>query len=139
MKPGDKVKVHYTGTLEDGTVFDSSEGKDPLEFMIGHNQVIAGFENCVKEMRLDEEKTITIPPKDAYGEKIDNLVRELPKNKMPADMKIEVGARLFVSSPAGNHIPAVVSEIKENSMMVDFNHPLAGKKLAFKIKVVEVN
>jgi len=137
MKPGSKVKVHYTGTLNDGTVFDSSEGKQPLEFTIGNNQVIPGFENGVKDMKLNDEKIIKINPKDAYGEKSDQLIVSVPKNKFPPN--IEVGGMLLLKGPQGERIPASVKEITDDSVVVDLNHPLAGKELNFKVKVVAVN
>ena len=137
MKPGSKVKIHYTGSLSDGTVFDSSDGRDPLEFTIGEKEVIPGFEDAVLKMKLNEEKTITIQPKDAYGEKNEQLVREMPKDKFPPEMK--EGANLVLKSPTGQQIPAVVSQIKENAVVLDFNHPLAGKELTFKIKLMEIN
>ena len=138
MKPGTKVKVHYTGTFDDGKVFDSSEGKEPLEFTIGESQVIAGFENGVKDMKLDEEKTIKIKPEEAYGERHQQLIVKIPRDKFPAELNIEVGGRLVLKSPEGQNIPAVVSEVKKDVVVIDLNHPLAGKELTFKIKVVEV-
>ena len=137
MNPGSKVKVEYTGTLDDGTVFDSSEGREPLEFTIGGNQVIPGFENQIKEMKLNEEKTFKIKPSDAYGEKNEQLIREIPRGKFPPE--IEVGGRLVLKSPEGQQIPAVVTEIKDDSVVIDLNHPLAGKELTFKVKVVGIN
>ena len=138
MKPGTEVKVHYTGTLDDGSVFDSSEGKEPLEFTIGQNQVIAGFENGVKDMKLDEEKTVKINLEQAYGQKMNQLIMQVPRDKFPAELNIEVGGRLVLKSPEGQNIPAVVSEVKKDVVVIDMNHPLAGKELTFKIKVVEV-
>ncbi len=137
MKQGDKVKLHYTGTLDDGSIFDSSEGKEPLEFTIGENQVIKGFEEGVKDMELDEEKTITIKAKDAYGEKQEELIKSVPKDKFPKE--IEAGARIILKSPDGQQIPALISEVNEHSVVLDLNHPLAGKELTFKIKVVGIN
>ena len=137
MKPGDKVKVHYTGTLDDGSVFDSSDGKEPLEFTIGEGQVIAGFENAVKDMELNQEKTIKIKHEEAYGEKHDNLLVKIPRDKFPP--QIEVDGRLILKGPDGQHIPAIVSEVKDDLVTIDLNHPLAGKDLTFKIKVIEVN
>ena len=137
MKPGDKVKVHYTGTLDDDSVFDSSEGREPLEFTIGENQVIKGFEDGVKNMKLNEEKTIKIKPADAYGEKNEQLIRSVPREKFPPE--VQVGGHLVLKGPEGQSIPAVVSEIKDDSVIIDLNHPLAGKDLTFKIKVVAVN
>lgn len=136
MKPGDKVKVHYTGTLNDGKVFDSSEGKEPLEFTIGENQVIPGFENGVKEMKLNEEKTIKINPKDAYGEKNEQLIVAVPRDRFPPE--IEVGGRLILKGPQGQQIPAQITEVKDNRVTIDLNHPLAGKELNFKVKVVGI-
>ena len=137
MKPGTKVKVHYTGTISDGTVFDSSEGKEPLEFTIGENRVIAGFENGIKEMKLNEEKTIKIPAKEAYGEREEELVTKVPKDKFPPE--IQVGGQLLLKGPEGQRIPAAIKEIKDNEVIIDLNHPLAGKELNFKVKVVGIN
>ena len=137
MKPGDKVKIHYTGTLNDGTVFDSSEGREPLEFTIGENQVVPGFENEVKEMKLNEEKTFKINAKDAYGEKNKELMREIPRSKIPGEMKIEAGAHLILKAPNGQQVTAVVSEVKDDVIVIDLNHPLAGKELTFKVKLLE--
>ena len=137
MKPGDKVKIHYTGTLSDGEIFDSSEGKDPLEFTIGNGEVISGFENGIKDMKLNEEKTITIKPEDAYGESIKELIRDIPRDKFPP--KIDVGGRLVLKSPEGQSVPAIIIGVKQDAVTIDLNHPLAGKDLTFKIKVVGVN
>lgn len=137
MKPGSKVKVHYTGTLNDGTVFDSSEGRQPLEFTIGENQVISGFENGIKEMKLNEEKTIKIEAKDAYGERDERMVVAVPRSKFPPE--IEAGGHLLLKGPDGQRIPAAIKEVKDNEVVIDLNHPLAGKELNFKVKVVEIN
>lgn len=137
MKPGDKVKVHYTGTLNDGTVFDSSEGKDPLEFTVGQSQVIPGFENGIREMSLNQEKIIKVKPSEAYGEKHEKLVMKLPREKFPKE--IEANGRLILKGPQGQQIPAMITEINENQVTIDLNHPLAGKELNFKVKVVAIN
>ena len=139
MKPGDKVKVEYTGTLSDGSVFDSSEGRGPLEFTIGNGEVISGFENGIKDMKLNQEKTIKIKPQDAYGEKNQQLIISVARAGFPKDIKIEAGSRLVLKSPQGQQIPAFVSEVKEDSIVIDMNHPLAGKELTFKVKVVGIN
>ena len=139
MKPGSKVKIHYTGTLSDGTVFDSSEGRGPLEFTIGSSEVIAGFENAVKDMKLNEEKTIKISPKEAYGEKNEQLIREIPRSKLPNEMNVEVGSRIILKSPAGQQVYGMIDKIEEDKIFIDFNHPLAGKELNFKVKVVGIN
>lgn len=137
MKPGSKVKVHYTGTLDDGTVFDSSEGRDPLEFTVGENQVIPGFENGIKEMKLNQEKTIKIKPSEAYGEKHEKLIMKLPREKFPKE--IEANGRLILKGPQGQQIPAMITEINDSQVTIDLNHPLAGKELNFKVKVVAIN
>ena len=137
MKPGSKVKVHYTGLLNDGSVFDSSEGKEPLEFTIGENQVIPGFENGVKEMKLNEEKTIKIEAKDAYGERDERMVVSIQRDKFPPE--IEVGGTLVLKGPEGQRMPAKIKDIKDNEVIIDLNHPLAGKDLNFKVKVIAIN
>lgn len=137
MKPGSKVKVHYTGTLNDGKVFDSSEGKQPLEFTIGENQVIPGFENGVKEMKLNEEKTIKINAKDAYGERDERMVVSVPKDKFPPE--VQARGTLILNGPNGERLHAVVKEVKNDIVLIDLNHPLAGKELNFKVKVVAIN
>lgn len=137
MKPGSKVKIHYTGTLNDGKVFDSSEGKEPLEFTIGENQVIPGFENGVKGMKLNEEKTIKIKANEAYGEVNKQLIISVPREKFPP--QIEVNGRLILKGPQGQSIPAIIKEVKDNIVVIDLNHPLAGKDLNFKVKVVGIN
>ena len=137
MQPGTKVKVHYTGTLSDGTVFDSSEGKEPLEFTIGENRVISGFENGIKGMKLNDEKTINIYPKEAYGERDERMVVSVPRSKLPPE--IEIGGQLLLKGPDDQRIPARIHEIKENEVIIDLNHPLAGKELNFKVKIVAVN
>ena len=138
MKDGSKVKVHYTGILDDGTVFDSSETREPLEFTVGEGQVIPGFEDAVRDMNLNDEKTVKINPEQAYGHKMNQLIMQVPRDKFPAELNIEVGGRLVLKSPEGQNIPAVVSEVKKDVVVIDMNHPLAGKELTFKIKVVEV-
>ena len=110
-----------------------------MEFTIGENHVIPGFENEIKEMKLNQEKTFKINPKDAYGEKNEELVREIPRSKFPSEMKIEAGANLILKSPNGQQVAVVVSEVKDDVIMIDLNHPLAGKELTFKVKVVGIN
>ena len=139
MKQGDKVKVHYTGTLNDGKVFDSSEGKEPLEFTIGEKQVIKGFEYGIKAMKLNQEKTLKITPGDAYGEKVNELVKTIPKDALPKDIKVEKGGRLILKAPSGQQFAAFVQEVNDDNIVIDLNHPLAGKELTFKVKVVAIN
>ena len=137
MNQGTKVKVHYTGTLNDGKVFDSSEGREPLEFTIGENQVIPGFEDGVKSMKLNQEKTIKIKPNEAYGEVNQQLIISVPRKKFPKE--IEANGRLILKGPQGQSIPAIIKEVKDNIVIIDLNHPLAGKELTFNVKVVGIN
>ena len=137
-KSGDTVKIHYTGTLEDGTEFDSSAGRDPLEFALGGGQVIAGFDSAVDGMSVGDSKTVTIPPGEAYGDRHDQLVQQVPKSALPDDMKPEVGMQLQSQSPEGQIMNLVVVEVEEESITVDANHPLAGKALTFAIELVEI-
>jgi len=137
-KSGDTVKIHYTGTLDDGTEFDSSAGREPLEFSLGSGQVIAGFDNAVDGMTLGDSKTVTIPPDEAYGERHEQLVQEVPKTSLPDDMKPEVGMQLQSQSPDGQVMNLVIAEVNEDSITVDANHALAGKALTFAIELVEI-
>ena len=134
VKDGDTVKVHYKGTLEDGSVFDSSEGKDPLEFVVGSGQMIAGFDEGVVGMIIGETKTITLGPEDAYGYPNDQNIMEVDKTNFPPDMELEVGMQLM--GPGGR--PVTVKEITDDAVTIDANHPLAGKTLIFELELVEV-
>lgn len=138
VKDGSNVKVHYTGKLTDGTVFDSSEGREPLAFTIGAGMMIPGFEKGVMDMAINEEKTINILPEDAYGEVREDMVAEVPKSQLPADMKVEAGMDLMSQTPDGQQMVVKVVEVKDDAIVVDANHALAGKELIFDIKVVEL-
>ena len=138
VKSGDKVKVHYHGKLTDGTTFDSSEGREPLEFEVGSGSVIAGFDNGVTGMSVGEKKTINIPVDEAYGQKQDDLLMEFPLDRFPADMQPEVGMQLNMSNGAGQNFPVVIREVKEDSVILDANHPLAGEDLVFDLELVEI-
>jgi FKBP-type peptidyl-prolyl cis-trans isomerase SlpA len=131
--------VHYTGKLGNGEVFDTSEGREPLEFQMGQGQLIPGFENGVLDMKLNEKKTVVIPCAQAYGESRAELIQEVPNDQLPQDMKPEVGMGLISTMPDGSEIQLVVSEVKESSIVVDGNHPLAGQDLTFEIEVVGIN
>jgi peptidylprolyl isomerase len=135
---GDKVKVHYHGTLRTGETFDSSEGREPLEFTVGSGQVIKGFDEGVKGMSVGEKKTVEIPVGDAYGEKSQDLIIEFPKEQFPADMTPEVGQQLMMSNGSGQSFPVIIKEVKEDSVLLDANHPLAGQELVFDIELVEI-
>jgi len=138
VKTGDKVKVHYKGTLTDGTVFDSSEGRDPLEFTVGKGEVISGFDKAVKGMSIGQSKTVTMPSDEAYGPRLDDHVLRVPKSKLPPDMELKVGEMLQINRPNENPMPATVIEISDDSIILDANHPLAGKDLTFEIKLESI-
>lgn len=141
VEKGDKVKVEYEGTFDDGTVFDSSkhgEHSHPLEFEVGAGNVIPGFDSAVIGMKEGEEKDVVIEAKDAYGEYKEELTKEIPRDMLPKDDRVKEGAMLMMANPQGQQFPVVVKELKEDRAKIDFNHPLAGKKLHFKIKVVSI-
>lgn len=138
-KKGDNVKVHYTGRLPDGTVFDSSRDREPLEFTVGGGQMIAGFDKAVDGMALGESKTATFSSEEGYGESNDDMVFTVPKDQLPADLKPEEGQQLSMQHPSGQQIPVVVTKVEENEIVIDANHPLAGKELEFEIELVEIN
>ena len=139
VKEGDTVKIEYTGTFEDGTVFDSSEqhGK-PLEFEVGKGMVIPGFENAVIGMEKDQEKEVKVTPENAYGQPNPKLVQKVPRDKLPKEQEPKAGMFLAIGTPDGQKVPAQIKEVDEKEVTIDLNHPLAGKTLNFKIKVVEV-
>jgi peptidylprolyl isomerase len=134
-KSGDTVNVHYTGKLDDGTVFDSSEGKEPLTFKLGEKQVIPGFEDGIVGMSEGDSKSIVIPPDEAYGPRHDQLVQKFPKDQLPLGVNPEVGQRLQMQRPDGQTVQVKVSEVDEESMTIDANHPLAGQTLYFEVKL----
>ncbi|WP_207492673.1 FKBP-type peptidyl-prolyl cis-trans isomerase [Aridibaculum aurantiacum] len=138
VQSGDKVKVHYHGKLTDGSTFDSSEGREPLEFEVGSGQVIPGFDSGVTGMSVGEKKTINIPVDEAYGPKQDELVMEFPRDRFPADMVPEVGMQLNMSNGAGQNFPVVIREVQEATVLLDANHPLAGEDLVFDLELVEI-
>lgn len=139
VKDGDKIKVEYTGTLEDGSVFDSSKThNEPLEFEVGGGQIIKGFDDAVKGMGKGDEKDIKLKPADAYGDPNPQLVQKVPKDQLPKEAEVKVGMTLGMSLPNGQQIPARVTEVEDTEVTIDINHPLAGKTLNFKIKVVDI-
>jgi peptidylprolyl isomerase len=137
-KEGDKVKVHYHGKLRSGETFDSSEGRQPLEFTVGGGQVIKGFDEGVKGMSVGDKRTVEIPADDAYGQKDQRNVIEFPREQMPEDMNPEVGQQLMLSDGSGQQFPVTVAEVKESIVVLDANHPLAGQDLIFDIEMVEI-
>ncbi len=135
---GDKVRVHYKGTLNDGTVFDDSSERDPLEFTLGENQIIPGFESAVTGMEIGENKAVAVDPDEAYGQTRDELFIEVPKEEITAQLEPELGMVLEVTLNDGNKAHVTVSEIGEEKVVLDANHPLAGKTLNFDLTLQEI-
>lgn len=138
VKQGDKVKVHYHGKLTNGETFDSSEGREPLEFEVGAGMVIKGFDDGVTGMAVGEKKTVNIPVNDAYGPRNDEMVIDFPKDRLPKDMALEEGMPLMMNNESGQQFQVVVAEIKDDVIILDANHPLAGEDLVFDIELVEI-
>jgi len=135
---GQKVSIHYTGSLEDGSIFDSSEGRDPLEFTLGAGQVIPGFEAAVRTLEVGESTKTTIPPEQAYGERRDDMIVTLDRSQFPPDSQPQIGMEVYLQ--AGQQpIPASIVDIKPETITLDANHRLAGKTLIFDIELVSVN
>lgn len=142
IKKGDKVKVNYEGRFESGEVFDSSSHGDhnhPLEFTVGEGQMIPGFEKNIIGMQKNQEKEFTIEAKEAYGEMNPNLVKEIPRKALPQDQEPKENMQLMVGTPDGRQFPARISKVTEDFVTIDLNHPLAGKKLIFKVKIIEIS
>lgn len=137
-KDGDKVKVHYTGKLDDGTVFDTSKDRRPLEFEVGSGSVIPGFEQGIIGMETGETKTISIPPEEAYGASREELVVDVKKTDFPDNITPAIGQQLQIHQPGGNSINVIVTDMKEDIVTLNANHPLAGKTLTFDIELVEI-
>lgn len=138
VKNGDTVRVHYHGRLTNGATFDSSEGREPLEFQVGAGMVIKGFDNGVLEMQVGDKKTVQIPVDQAYGPKNEELVMDFPKANIPADLNPEVGMELQMSNAQGQVFPVKVAAIGTEFITLDANHPLAGEELVFDIELVEI-
>jgi len=138
VKNGDKVKVHYHGRLTNGETFDTSAGREPLEFEVGSGMVIKGFDDGVTGMKVGEKKTINIPAEQAYGEKNTEMIIEYPKAQFPQDMQIELGMPLVMSSASGQQFQVKIAEIKDEVVVLDANHPLAGEELIFDLELVEI-
>ena len=138
-RSGDTVKIHYTGTLDDGTQFDSSAGNDPLEFELGSGNVIAGFDKAVEGMAVGDSKSVRIEADDAYGQRNVHLVQEVPRSSLPENLTPEVGMALQSSSPDGNVALFKVVAVSDETFTVDGNHPLAGQALNFEIELVAIS
>ncbi|MCW2120107.1 FKBP-type peptidyl-prolyl cis-trans isomerase [Flavobacterium sp. 7A] len=139
VKENNTVKVHYTGKLADGQVFDTSEGKEPIAFTLGQGSLIPGFEKGLIDMKVNEKKTINITKEDAYGDPREDLIIEVPKSELPPDMTPEVGMGLVSRTPEGQEMNLLVVEVREETVVLDGNHPLAGKDLVFDLEVVEIS
>lgn len=139
VKKGDTVKVHYHGKLTNGTTFDSSAGREPLEFEVGSGMVIPGFDDGVTGMSIGDKKTIHIPADQAYGQKEEHMIMEFPRDRFPEDMVPEVGMQLNMSNGSGQNFPVVITEVRETVVVLDANHPLAGEDLIFDLELVAIN
>ena len=138
VQSGNTIKIHYHGRLNDGTVFDSSNGRSPLEFTVGTGSVIKGFDEGVKGMSVGDKKTIEIPFLEAYGPEDPSMIIEFPKNQLPEDLQPEPGMQLTMNNAAGDQFPVVVTEVNPGSIVLNANHPLAGKDLIFDLELVEI-
>ena len=138
VKSGDTVQVHYTGKLDDGTQFDSSVEREPLQFAVGEGQVIEGFDKAVEGMAVGEKKSVRIPAEEAYGQRHEQLVQDVPKSALPDDLEPVVGMQLQAPEPSGQVMRLVVVAVAEDSITVDGNHPLAGEALNFDVELVEI-
>ena len=135
---GDTVRVHYTGTLADGTVFDTSREREPLEFTVGSGNIIPGFEEATRDMQVGQVKTVTIPAEKAYGPHSDEMVMVVLRDQLPDDLNPAIGQQLQMQSPDGRIAAVVVSDVSETTITLDANHPLAGQDLTFEIELVEI-
>ena len=139
VKTGDTVRLHYTGTLDDGTQFDSSAGRDPLEFTVGSGQIIPGLDREMTGMEVGEKKTVKIDPEDAYGSHDPARVQAVPRDQIPDHIPTEPGTQLQMQTPQGQAIPVTVTDVNDSEITLDANHPLAGKTLTFDVELVSVN
>lgn len=139
VEKGQFVKVHYTGRLENGEIFDSSEGRGPLEFQVGSGQVISGFENQIVGMAVNEKKTFALSPEEAYGERDEKLEQVFPRSELPSSFEPSVGEVLALQTPDGSRLHATIVDVTPESITIDLNHPLAGHNITFDIEVIEIN
>ena len=138
VKSGDTVAIHYTGTLLDGTQFDSSEGREPLEFEVGSGHIIPGLDAAMPGMEVGDKKTVKIASADAYGPLNPEMRQAVPREGIPADIPLEVGTQLQMQTPDGQALPVMVVEVDEATVTLDANHPLAGKDLQFDIELMKI-
>jgi len=139
VKEGDTVRIHYTGTLADGATFDSSEGRDPLEFTVGSGQIIPGLDAALPGMAVGEKKTVAVVADEAYGQHDPNAKQAVPRADIPDDIPLDPGTQLQVQTQEGKVMPVTVAEVTEEQVILDANHPLAGKDLTFAIELVEID
>lgn len=139
IKQGDTVRIHYTGTLQDGKVFDSSEGREPLEFAVGSGQIIPGLDSALPGMEVGDKKRVEVACEDAYGPVNPAMRQDIPREGIPADIPLDPGTQLQMQTPDGQALPVTVVEATETTVTLDANHPLAGQDLTFDIEVVSVN
>ncbi len=137
-KAGDTVQIHYTGTLSDGAVFDSSDGRDPLEFAVGSGMIIPGLDAAIPGMAVGDKKVVEVPADQAYGPRNDQARQAIPRKDIPAEIPLEIGTQLQMQGPEGQVIPVTVAEVTETDVTLDANHPLAGKDLTFAIEMVAI-
>lgn len=138
IENGSTVKVHYTGTLEDGEVFDSSVSREPLQFTMGQGQLIPGFEKAIIGLKVGDKTTTTIPAAEAYGEHNPQMEIKVTRAQLPEDLEPEIGMQLQLNQPNGQPIPCIITNVEGDEITIDANHPLAGKDLTFEIEVVEI-
>ena len=138
VKTGDTVRIHYTGTLTDGTVFDSSKGRDPLEFVVGSGQIIGGLDKALPGMQVGEKKSVPVPCLEAYGESNPEARQSIPRNEIPPHIPLDLGAQLQVQTQTGQTMVVVVAEVTDTEVTLDANHPLAGQDLVFDIELVAI-
>ena len=135
---GDNVKVHYKGTLPDGQLFDSSEGREPLAFQLGSGQVIKGFDDGVTGMEIGDKKTIHIPNVEAYGPVNEEMIINFDRTQIPEEITLEIGSTLNMHQDGGQVIPVVIKEVTDDYVLLDANHPLAGQDLIFELELVDI-
>ena len=138
VKSGDTVRIHYTGTLNDGSTFDSSEGRDPLEFTVGSGQIIPGLDTALPGMAVGDKKTVNVACDEAYGPLNPDMRQAVPREGIPPEIPLEIGTMLQMQTPQGQVVPVTVVELGEEEVTLDANHPLAGKDLIFDIELVEI-
>lgn len=138
VENGDKIALHYTGTLNDGTVFDTSEGRGPLEFTVGSGQVIVGLDKELTGMAVGDKKTVTAVADEAYGPVHDHARQSVPRDQFPDNVPMDIGTQLQMQTPEGEIVMVSIAEVAEDSVLLDANHPLAGKDLTFAIELVSI-